>query len=299
MVALITMDGNGMGSRFQEFRKMLEDRNGTILQAFIEIEGIWYRNRKNVRNAMAKAIGNLKDRYPAYFKESLPFVIYMMGGDDIFLLCVPELAFDFVYEFNKSLEGITFSTGMVYVKSSYPISQAHALAESCLSSAKVLSRRIKGEQSDSPATIDWHILYDSQHSEITAIRERDYLLQYNNENDNLIIDILSKKPYSLPDAEGIFNKAKILAERFSKEENGCDAKQSGKNKYKKYRAILQSGHKAANFYYKLLFSEQKSEIKAFESINLNSTITDALDIIELIDIYTPHEKQSGDTHENN
>ena len=169
------------------------------MESFVEIEEFWFKARESFRQGLEKAISQIKG-YES--KEKLPYIVLMLGGDDLLLVTVPEIALDFVVNFEKGLKeynkDLTISAGIAFVKYNYPFSHGHELAESLLSSAKVKSKLNNGK-----SAIDWHILFSSFNEDINEIRKDEYILNYDKH-----YDILTKRPYLLEDTPNILNKVK-------------------------------------------------------------------------------------------
>ncbi len=325
MIAVIATDGNGMGNRFKAKRDSLKNGKKNLFEALIEIEKFWFEARNGFRKALESTINNIakKDFFVNYTK--LPFVIMMLGGDDLLVVSVPELAFDFVTEFNKNLyeseNKITSCSGIAFVKHNYPFSHAHELAESLLDSAKKLSkmekfkkdkdnRYLRDEKGNKilrddfpqgPPAVDWHFQYSSLYDDIEEIRKRDYLLSYSTENGNNKIiqtEILSMRPYFIDlDKDDknrrnylgyLIEKSRDIYNKYSK--NDGDAK--GRNKYKKLRELIKEGKEATEHYISLFLNKDKELFKYNEIKDGNNKIytNNALDIIEMLELHERKEK---------
>jgi hypothetical protein len=308
MIAVIATDGNGMGNRFTEKRKELKSSNKTLFESLIEIEKFWFKARNGFRDALKKSIEDIagrKNNFTEY--DTLPFVIMMLGGDDLLVVTVPELAFDFVTEFNKNLNGITSCSGIAFVKHNYPFSHAHELAESLLDSAKKLSKMNKtykkndkgeheldennrkisgGDFPQGAPAVDWHFQYSSLYNDIEEIRERDYILSYSNQTE-----ILSQRPYfvDLNDTDkektnylgNIRRKADNIFEKYNNKD-----KQKGRNKYKKLRELIKEGKSATEHYIDLFLKDDKDLFK-YKDLEIKDSkvyTNNALDIIEMLEL---------------
>lgn len=279
-MAVIAIDGNAMGQRFIDKRDKLK-KNLNIMDAFIDIEEFWFDARETFRRALKNAIFNLTN-IKSYVKgdKKLPFMVLMLGGDDLLLLTVPELAFGFVHSFKEELSKtdnpITFSAGIAFVKYNYPFVHAHELAESLLSSAKFKSR----ENKDLSDAVDWHIQFSSMYDDIEKIRLSEYYLQYQDGDCKTIREILTKRPYLIDGAGEIYQKSKKIHDSFKDDEN------IGRNKYKTFRTILKQGMKPSKLYGKILFEgdELAKELYDYNEQN-NIYVNNALDVIELIDLF--------------
>ena len=279
MLAYIKIDGNGTGARFRVARDQLIGENA--LDAFIMIEDFWAKNRNKISSSLKTALTS--NKVIQHIGTKIPYLLLMLGGDDLFLVCIPELALHITTILAKEMGAdCPISAGIAFVKSTYPISLANQLAESCLESAKAASYKEEGQ----PAYIDWHVHFDSVYQDISEIRQSAYMLEYS-ENDKQITEILSLRPYSLSKTSELVQEVEAMAELLDdpKEE-------AANNKIKGYRSIVKGGSAETEYFTKMLLSE-KPELTNFvgkyqiisdvagHEIRLNS----ALDKIELLEFY--------------
>jgi hypothetical protein len=297
MVAYIKMDGNGMGAKFQIFRDNLAPHL-TALDGFVEIEKFWFANREKMRKAMQSSLKNIN--YSEY--STVPFILFMLGGDDLFLVCLPELALDYACQICRILESYKYyiSGGIAFVKESYPIGLANDLAESCLASAKMGSY-----STDNSSYIDWHVHFDTIQREIGSTRKSDYSFQYLS-NGKPVLEILSARPYPFQAVPVLIQTVSSMASKLDSETENI-----GNNKIKGYRIMLKQGKEATDYHTEMLLKE-KDDITRFlggyENIpSPNSTDqiqiwqNTALDKIELLEFYrtqVPVKKTGKTNHKN-
>ncbi|MFA7074442.1 MAG: hypothetical protein WC234_04555, partial [Endomicrobiaceae bacterium] len=86
-IAIIAIDGNAMGERFNKKRKELQDM--PVFDALVEFEKFWFKQREIFRKALTGTIQNYDF---SDYKDFLPFNILMLGGDDLLMVTVPEIA---------------------------------------------------------------------------------------------------------------------------------------------------------------------------------------------------------------
>lgn len=274
MIAIIAIDGNGMGNKFKE--KLQKVENKKFIDAAIEISEFWLNARESMRKALFEALKNIPN---GKYKDKLPYSILMLGGDDLLIVSVPEIAFDIVKGVSNGLNGsgITISAGVAYVKYNYPFNQGHKLAESLLSSAKIKS---KSKREEIKSAVDWHILFDTKNREIEDIRKEEYLNYYTKDNKK-IMEVLSKKPYYIDEAEQIFINAGNIYIKIENKEN------VGNNKYKLLRTILKKGKSATeNYIGKFFENDELKKIFNYQEVEQeNIYINNSLDMIELIDFF--------------
>jgi hypothetical protein len=146
--------------------------------------------------------------------KEIPVVPLILGGDDLTLLCDGQFALKFVYEYlrkfedeasnlsardylsyavgNKTvhecLKGVIpkiataafgvprlgISAGVAIIKAHFPFHQAYELSEQLLRTAKVVKTEIRIPAS----SFDFHILYDSAHTDLNYIRDNRMKVAY-------------------------------------------------------------------------------------------------------------------------
>lgn len=285
-VCMIKLDGNATGNLFRKKQLDIGEKKLSNSNALYEMEYFWLQNRESIRkrmnNAIQSAIKDFQNKYgeSKFIKQKkLPLIVFMMGGDDILLLCIPEFAYPFIKYFFAAEEGITFSAGMLFYKHNYPILHAHNITETLLSSAKIKAR----ENAELASSIDWHLLFSTKPESIETIRQQDYYISYPNSN-NLTFEVLSQKPYRIKEALAIFENAERIVENFSKT---GESEKTGRNKYKLIRSSIYKGHSHLEHLIKALNLKDEKWMK-YDLINKNGNeiySTQMLDIIELIDLF--------------
>lgn len=290
MLAYIKLDGNGTGERFREMSKSIDDKK--VLSAFAAIEKFWKDNRGNIRTALKKVLtGELVSNYGSGVRPYLPF---MLGGDDLFIVCVPEIALDLVAKLVSELRTCPASVGVAFTKTNYPIGLAARLAESCLESAKAASYR--KDSGSKPSFIDWHVHFDSVYQDIEDIRRSSYMLEYKGK-DGDTVELLTARPYSLSDLNSLLKEVKQVAKDLDKPE-----KERANNKIKGFRSVLKDGIAEADYFRKMIVGNDKEVDSLFGEHETLGKITNktvmknkALDKIELIEFYRQLKK--GGDHE--
>jgi hypothetical protein len=194
---VIHADGNGVGAIFLDF---LSKSQATSGRAYIN----QYREfsiELDVCTVKAACIA-LKNLTNQFRKDEgtgatiLPIVPLVLGGDDLTVLCAGKYALrfthDFLTEFEKQtsqseiikeiadkafgVDRLGICAGVAIIKPHYPFHQAYELASRLLKSAKEVKERIththEGKKVALPTSaLDFHILYDSAHSELSEIRD--------------------------------------------------------------------------------------------------------------------------------
>lgn len=133
--------------------------------------------------------------------KKIPIVPLVLGGDDLTVLCDGQYALKFTHDFLTEFENQTSQSniikevaqkafgiprlgicaGVAIIKPHYPFHQAYDLAEQLLKSAKKVKENIqhlrKNEKGETESVqipcsaLDFHILYDSAHSDLDGIRQ--------------------------------------------------------------------------------------------------------------------------------
>ncbi|HNU53495.1 MAG TPA: hypothetical protein PK046_02400 [Candidatus Syntrophosphaera sp.] len=289
MLAYIKLDGNGTGERFRKMSKDIDNTN--VLSAFAAIEKFWKDNRGNIRTALKEVLtGELISNYESGVRPYLPL---MLGGDDLFIVCVPEIALDLVAKLVSGLPGTCpASAGVAFTKTNYPIGLAARLAESCLESAKAASYR--QDSGSKPSFIDWHVHFDSVYQDIEDIRRSSYMLEYKGKDGDMV-ELLTARPYSLADLDGLLKEVKKVAKDLDRPE-----KERANNKIKGFRSVLKDGTAEADYFRKMIVGNDEELNSLFGKHETLGKITNktviknkALDIIELIEFYR-QPKEGGD-----
>lgn len=288
MLAYIKIDGNGTGARFREMKAGIETE--PVLDGFIKVEEFWAENRGRIWDSLQVTLQG--EAITKYQGAKLPYLLLMLGGDDLFLVCIPEIALHIATTLAEKMgKNYPISAGIAYVKESYPIALANHLAESCLESAKAGSYREEGK----PAYLDWHVHFDSIYQDITDIRKNAYMLQYTDAEKTNVTEILCLRPYSLEATQKLLQEVVDMAEKLDDPK-----KETANNKVKGYRSVLKNGEAEVGFYSKMLLAGEQ-ELKDFmcsytsvihkasHKILLNS----ALDKIELLEFYREKNEKEG------
>jgi hypothetical protein len=290
MIAFIKIDGNGTGDRFRKVRKDVEEYK--VLEAFISIESFWAENRNRIRKSLLDTLSS--EGVTSHKKDTLPYLLLMLGGDDLFLVCIPETAMFIATSLAEKMgDEYPISAGIAYVKYSYPIALANHLAESCLESAKAGSYR----ESNKPAYIDWHVHFDSVSQDIKDIRRAAYMLHYQ-DGESEVTELLSARPYSLPETKDLLEAVQNMASKLDSPEE-----EAANNKIKGYRSILKNGKAEVDYYNEMLLDDEKGkQLMSFfgqheliyeelnkERVYLNSS----LDKVELLEFYRKHDMEGG------
>ncbi|MBU0568157.1 hypothetical protein KJ693_10370 [bacterium] len=212
-LALICSDGNRMGELLIELSKK---------QDAVELLGNF---SKKLDKATASAFKKtVEEVFKDYFKEEkdhFPFMVIVLGGDDMSVVMPAKYAFEFTKAFTENfvqetrnfednLPEVTVSTGIAIAKRTFPFSNLFEVAEELQSNAKKLSRWLKKNNgSREYSTVDFEIISESLVKEISERRKHLNFRKY----------LVTGRPYLIGDGEYPFKFEELLdiAERFKKE----------------------------------------------------------------------------------
>jgi CRISPR/Cas system-associated protein Cas10 (large subunit of type III CRISPR-Cas system) len=173
-LALICSDGNRLG----EHLIGLSDKPNPegLLKKFSE------RLNKATNDTFKETVNVVFEDFFKKEKEHFPFMVIVLGGDDMSVAMPAKYAFEFTKiftekfaqktkNFGDGLPEVSISTGIAIAKHTFPFSNLYELAEELLSNAKKLSRWLR-EKNDSKeySTIDFEIITQSLSEEVSERR---------------------------------------------------------------------------------------------------------------------------------
>lgn len=256
-IAVVHIDGNEMGHRFQEISSLIEYQNlSNNVEKWVE---------KSVAFIATKIDELMEDddvRKDLGLEKSnnLPFRPIIIGGDDVTYVCNSGLglltAKLFLDKFKELQieEGITENklvsacAGVAFVKPSFPFAQAYDLAEDLCGSAKKRYRKFmrniqNKENYEEPSFIDFHNLQSGIVESIETIREDGYKL--NGES-------LLGRPFGIDKGSESFD---FMIKEVNK------IKRWSKNKIKELREVVYKGSGAEEMFFAHLKKQNKDWIK--------------------------------------
>lgn len=166
LMAVVHVDGNNMGKRFENI-KSLEEYRKTSVQVNSYVHKAFERLVQDFRNIQKKHADEL------FLPEKILIRPIILGGDDVTFVCYGLLglwaAEKFIQHFHavQAEEGedvIHACAGVAVVKPTYPFARAYALAEACCSRAKDVTRK------EDRSAIDYHILKSGVFSSLKDMR---------------------------------------------------------------------------------------------------------------------------------
>ncbi|ACD82937.1 Cas10/Cmr2 second palm domain-containing protein [Candidatus Methylacidiphilum infernorum] len=196
-IALIYADGNGIGNRYQQWKRHLGDvdRDGSLASE-AHGEEFFLSMRVAVRKALTQSLSEVFGKDPD--KDPNKYQLLMLGGDDLLLVCAATYALPFVTAYARKLsdlplcdgEPLTIGTGVTFAKSKFPFYRLHEMAVSLADSAKRLYRA----KPEVRSVVDWHLTTNSWVNDPIAERRADSLVGNT---------VLSNKPYPILGEKGL------------------------------------------------------------------------------------------------
>lgn len=179
-IAVVHIDGNGIGERFRACKDGEE-----LKRLSISMENAVEKSFRALLQDLIANIGKLKELELAISdgKTILPVRPIIMGGDDITFVCDARLgvycARVFMDSFSKQEvsdgKQISSCAGIAIVKVKYPFYRAYELAHELCSNAKKARKQNRDLQNSS--WLDFHIAQSGITGSLSEIRQRHYFNQ--------------------------------------------------------------------------------------------------------------------------
>jgi len=284
-IAIVHIDGNDMGSRFQSQKDLI-----SLRKLSISVRHITLNCFKKLIRKIAENIENIKNEginlQQAEKRTILPIRPIIIGGDDITFVSDGRLgvwlAKIFLEEFEreKPSDGkpLTACAGVAITKTKYPFYRGYRLCEELTGNAKKQRRNRK----DDGSWIDFHIAYGGFSGNLEEIRNNFYKAPS--------VDSLLMRPYKISDLNELL---KGISEFKEKKE---DKNKFPRSKLMRLKEVLYYGEKEhENFLREIntrgLKLPSYKEFKG-EKIVLNKT-TPYFDMIELMEFYPDFALKGG------
>ena len=187
-IAIVHVDANDMGQRFEETRTLVEMRNlsldtkRSLQKSFASLLGHIDERFEEIQDALGFE-GNDRRRYPidkGSGKYILPIRPVVLEGDDVTFVCDGKLGLYFakilLEAWEKENSGLTACAGVSIIKTKYPFYRGYQLAEELCRNAK--NKRKSEKQGGS--WIDFHLAYGGISGSLAEIREKQYQVQQGN-----------------------------------------------------------------------------------------------------------------------
>lgn len=315
-IAVVHIDGNGMGSRVSNLYKKPENQNWDNLRADL------FKFSNDIDAQFKKALSRMAERVAKNLKEngewkevlslkdnSFPVRRIITAGDDICFVTEGRLGIECAVAFMEALtemknsaDGESYSScaGVAIVHQKYPFYKAYELAEKLCSNAKKFNATIhKEDNGKSISSIDWHIEFGEIGDSLEDIR-RNY--------DALDGSRMELRPYIVKADQEIlkqypahsYEKFRQLILNMQKKE-----KMYANGKIKELRGALKEGKDSTKYYLRFnrmeeivyeakkedgldfssMFSGTKTEKSAFITDYDGKDHSILFDAIELIDTF--------------
>ena len=290
-IAIVHIDGNGIGERFENCKTLKETRE--LSEA---LEKAIQKSFKDLIEHIIQNIHKIKEEINLT-KNIIPIRSIILGGDDVTFVCDGRLGiyfakifieqFEKYYEKNNVAfknENISACAGVAITKLKYPFYRGYQLAEELCRNAKMKRK----EKNNNGSWIDWHISYGGLAGTLDDIRE-----QYKVPEGNLLM-----RPYKLADNNleiSFYNLINNTRQFFQKENGKLKFPNS---KIKELREVLTLGNDATKLFKKYLDSREL-ELPRLGSTTLSDNlfsngVTPFYDMIELAEIYPKFELEKED-----
>lgn len=272
-IAVVHIDGNGMGKRVEELYDLLEKSDtrqswNDMKHSIREFSESIDKDFKNAYKEMAKEIAQqLKeadlDKKLDLKEKKFPVRRIITAGDDICFVTEGRIGIECARIYIEKLtvaerknsvdhKGYSACAGVAIVHQKYPFYKAYELAEMLCSNAKKYGAQISpADNGRSVSAIDWHIEFGELKDTLEEIRRSYATVDHNR---------LELRPYIIRASEEILNDRKFAAkkyENFKKIIKRIQKKGStyGNGKIKGLRAALKQGEKATSNY--LIFNRME------------------------------------------
>lgn len=301
-MAIVHIDGNQMGKRFEDYSKSQDQENKSEANEnyIIAMRKLsWGVNEAAIKSLKAVVELLMDSIVKGKFtikKKFLPFRPIVYGGDDVTFICDGRLglalAVKFLKEFEKHTESLpdseggiskaTACAGIAIVKTHYPFARAYQLSEDLCKSAKKFVREKTDKYSEREpifSALDWHIASSGILGTIDQIREREYKAR---NGKSLVIRPIISHDY---DYWLTWTNFADIIRQFKEDEPWKDKR----NKVKALREVLRKGETATEQFLK---AYGEDELPIFDKANVQlkkcgwiDGICGYFDAIEAMDFY--------------
>lgn len=213
MLAVVHIDGNGMGQRIRE--KLQNANNYT--EAINQMRSLSYHIRyayENVFQRMYDLFHTKSASLKVFSNKETPLFVrkILTAGDDITYICNAKIALATVEYFCREItkftmtgktdadsiwkEGFSVCAGVAFMKVHFPFRAAYEVAEACCASAKKKAKQPEFVRNGRTANfVDFQICRNMQGKALESVRRKEYVT-YTGEN-------LLMRPYYIPvEADG-------------------------------------------------------------------------------------------------
>ena len=277
-IAVVHIDGDGMGERIEKLIKESKSSNNalaqlnnfsttldkvgmaalkTIVQMLVNrVNKGEIIHRKDSHEIAKIKLAQKENEAGVVIGHFLPFRPIIYGGDDLTFVCDGRLgialALAFMQEFEKQSEEqklpdgkATACAGIAIVKVHYPFARAYGIAEELCRNAKTYKRKHKLDS----ACFDWHFALSGLAGDLEEIREREYTARWPEEN-RIVESPLHLRPYMLAPSSKPPYRSWLSLEKLIAEFQNPDTWLARRNKMKALNAALRGGPKQVEWFLK-------------------------------------------------
>lgn len=259
-IAIVHIDGNGMGSKMQKLNDRISQKSGESLEQFDnrymeELENFSRKIRESYESAFKEMLDVLAENMEKIKEKldikdnNLPIRPLILAGDDVCFVCDGRLGIELSRIYlekikNKNIDGTPLNAcaGIAIVKAHFPFSRAYEIAEQLCQNAK---KEIKDGEDQS--LLDWHIEQGELSTDLKEIRA-----QYVADDKSL----LNLRPYILCDKEHprslehFYDAFEIVTNESEDMKRARNNEPIPRNKIKGYYDIIRRGRLAVLYYIK-------------------------------------------------
>lgn len=260
-VAIVHIDGNGMGKRVENLRNKSENLSWTdykkTLRSFSDaIDSDFKTAFRAMLDRIAEQVPYLRDKGLNLKHHGFPVRKLILAGDDVCFVTEGRIGLEaariFIEELSKLKNAVdqnyyTACAGVAIVHQKYPFYKAYELSEMLCSNAKRFLASFDDRLKDSGTkgcAIDWHIEFGEIIDDLTEMRKK-----YETEDGGT----LELRPYLLSAEPELWEKEKVrrysafrsLVGRLQGED-----KVYARGKIKELRSVLKEGEHATMYYLK-------------------------------------------------
>lgn len=257
-IAVVHIDGNGMGNRVTSFYEELEGRGLGWEEFRTEIRKFSEQIDRDFKSAFREMAGEIVKNLQAHRLDALslqegilPVRRIITSGDDICYVAEGRIGLEsaaiFLHRLAKKTgyDGKPYAAcaGVCLIHQKYPFYRAYALAEELCSSAKSYGAKLsKTDNGSSVSAIDWHIEFGEMQDSLEEIRR-----QYETADGKR----LEMRPYVVcTGSDGLAVLPGRMYSHFRSQMASITSKTDlyPAGKLKELRAALKKGEDAARYY---------------------------------------------------
>ncbi len=305
-IAVVHIDGNGMGKRVQELRQEADKVWEDDCKKTMGKEGAWMEYCRTMRAFSETIDRDFKEAYKEMIDEvesalengeledlslkagDFPVRRIITAGDDICFVTEGRIGIECARIYLEKLskkknavdkQGYGACAGVMIVHQKYPFYKAYEISEELCSHAKRYIADLAPDEVVS--AIDWHIDFGEIYGSITELRKNYETVDGNH---------LELRPYVVVAKQKIMRAAgEQCYAGFKKTWKALSNEQKyPRGKIKEARSALRKGEKAANIYFQSkLLENLYGDESTFVQTSEDRRCSKYYDAIELLDTYIP------------